>query len=433
MKHLFTLLMIFSAFTAFSQSEITIVADNLSQPVGIEPGPEGTILVAEAGTGQNDGGVTAIHPVLGQVKVLDSMPSYFDTVSQEVVGPMRVQMLDETMAAVFISEVPGPLGSSILIYDARDLLLSGGTLGPDDALHQIKVGEYVLSQGYEASNPFSLVHNGCDMYIVDAAANAIIRRNGLTGVMSVFAEFDQVANPLPFGPPMTDAVPTRIVRDTSGFLVSSLTGFPFADSVSKVYAVDDEGNVSVRDSGYTLVTDMTLDPEGDGFFALQMATFRSDSTPPFVINSAIITQTHADGSRDTVASGFGPSPGLFVAGDGSFYVTNLFAGTVTRIEPTSTSLTKPAVKILKSMQVFPNPAENDINLRYDLKESGDTHIEIFNSLGQNIVRKEIGHQQSGSQNIRVDLSSLNSTPGQVYYILLKSGKSWFQSAFTTGR
>jgi len=430
MKHLITLLFLISTSIAYSQTEVSVVAQNLLQPVGIDQGPEGTILIAEAGTGQDDGGVTAIHPLLGQVRVLTGMPSYFDTTTQEVVGPYRVQMLEGTLAAVFMSEVPGPLGSSVLIYDASTLLLGGGPLGPEDALHQIKVGEFVRSQGYEESNPFSLVHDGCDMYIVDAAANAIIKRDGLSGIMSIFATFDPVPNTAPFGPPMTDPVPTRIVQDTAGFLVSSLTGFPFNDGASNIYRIDMEGNVSIADSGYTLVTDMAMHPAGDGCYALQFANFRMDSLPPFANGSALITHTNAQGLRDTVVSGFGASPGFIVNGDGSFYVTNIFAGTASLVKPTSTGLLYPDHDNIESIKVFPNPAREGINIQYDLPVSGESHVEIFNVLGQSIYRQELGFQTAGQQNIKLDIPGIKGV-GQMYYLMLRSGDTWYKSSFTS--
>ncbi|HLU94459.1 MAG TPA: ScyD/ScyE family protein [Membranihabitans sp.] len=434
MKQIFTLLLAFLTTITFGQTEVSVVASNLKSPVGVSSGPNGALLIAEAGTGHDDGGVTILHPLLGQIKVLDSMPSYFDTLTQEIVGPYRVQMLEGLMAAVFISSVNGPLASSILIYDAaelEDIVLLGGTLGPNDALHQINVGEFVLGQGYTQSNPFSLVHDGCDMYIVDAAANAIIKRTGLTGVLSVFAEFEDVVNPSGFGPPVTNAVPTRIVQDTAGFLVSSLTGFPFVHGVSNIYHVDWEGNVTVRDSGYTLVTDMTLDPGGNGFYTLQFASFNQDSMPPFVNNSSIITHTDAEGNRDTVASGFGASPGFLLHEDGSFYVTNIFAGTLAKLEPTSTGLLRPDNDILKTIKVFPNPATDGIHLNYDLPAAGQTQIEIFNVLGQNVFKKDLGKQLAGPQSVRLDLPAITKNAGQMYYLFLKSGNTLYQSSFTT--
>lgn len=434
MKQVITLIFALISTITFSQTEKTIVAENLISPVGVSWGPGGSLMIAETGTGHDDGGVTVKHPLLGQVKALDSMPSFFDTTTQEVAGPTRVQMLEGTMAAVFTGEVPGPLGSSILIYDAKDLqdaLIMGRALGPKDALHQIDIGKYVISQGYEGSNPFSLVHDGCDMYIVDAAANAIIKRTGLTGVLSVFAEFPDVVNPTGFGPPVIDVVPTRIVKDSTGFLVSSLTGFPFIDGLSNIYHVDWEGNVSIRDSGYTLVTDLALDPEGDGFYALQYAHFSLDSMPPFVINSSIITHTHSDGSRDTVASGFGPGAGFLPNADGSFYVTNLFGGTLEKLVTTSTGLSTPKQSLLETIKVFPNPARGGINLNYDLPSTGDTQIEIYNVLGQNIYRKKLGTQLAGSHQLQIDLSGITTGSAQMYYIILKSDQTKYRGSFIT--
>ncbi|HLT92913.1 MAG TPA: ScyD/ScyE family protein [Membranihabitans sp.] len=434
MRSILTSLFIFCSVVAFSQSEITILAGNLLQPVGIAEGPNNTILIAEAGTGQDDGGVSILHPQLGPIKVLDNMPSYFDTATQEVLGPMRVQMVEGSLAAVFMAQVPGPLGSSILIFDANDLqdvVLAGGTLGPDDALHQIKLRDFVLDAGFEDSNPFSMVHDGCNMYIVDAAANAIIKRDGLTGVLSVFAVFDNVPNPAaPLGPPTVHAVPTKIVQDTSGFLVASLTGFPFNTGAANIYHVDMDGQVTVRDSGYSLVTDLMMHPEGDGFYALQFANFSLDSMPPFIFNSSIITHTNAAGERDTIHWGFGPSPGFLYGGEDVFYVSNLFTGTLARLEPTSTGLLTPDHSFQKSLKVFPNPTSRDINLNFELAAAGQTHIEVYNALGQNVYRKELGNQLAGSHTIKLDIPGLNSAAGQMYYVIMKSGNNWYQATFT---
>ncbi len=52
---------------------------------------------------------------------------------------------------------------------------------------------------------------GGDQYIVDAAANAIIRRDAQTGAFNFSAAFADVPNPAEVGPPMLNAVPTDIV------------------------------------------------------------------------------------------------------------------------------------------------------------------------------------------------------------------------------
>lgn len=58
-----------------------------------------------------------------------------------------------------------------------------------------------------------------DMYIADAGGNSIVKRKAATGELSQFARFPPFPNPLPFGPPVVDPVPTDIVAkpDGSGF------------------------------------------------------------------------------------------------------------------------------------------------------------------------------------------------------------------------
>lgn len=124
------------------------------------------------------------------------------------------------------------------------------------------------------------------------------------------------------------------------------------------------GQVEVVDSGLTLVTDLTLAPDGDGLLALQFARFRSDSMPPFVIGSGQIMQIHPDGSKDTLAAGFGPSAGLAVGDVNEYYVTNLFFGTVMKLSQTSTSNHQVSKNANPVLSISPNPVSDYFTLAW---------------------------------------------------------------------
>ena len=96
-----------------------------------------------------------------------------------------------------------------------------------------------------------------DLFITDAAANLIIRRKP-DGSKTRFASFPDIDNPLPIGPPKINFVPTGIAWDGSKFYVTSLTGFPFAPEAAEIKQVDQFGNVTDYQKGFTTLVDVEL-------------------------------------------------------------------------------------------------------------------------------------------------------------------------------
>lgn len=67
------------------------------------------------------------------------------------------------------------------------------------------------------SNPFDLVAAGNRLYVTDGGQNVLWRIDLTNGNFSALADFPPVPNPLPFGLPVVDAVPTGIVFATADF------------------------------------------------------------------------------------------------------------------------------------------------------------------------------------------------------------------------
>jgi hypothetical protein len=431
---LFFIALIISHF-AYSQLNMEVVGSELRGPIGIERDSDGNLWIAESGSGQNDGAVSVIWADGTQQRIIDALPSLFDTATSETLGPSRVQLFNDQYFGVLILGGIPELGSSILVYPRDSIVLGGAPLGVEDAANIIHLEERVLQLGFEESNGYSFVHDGKDLYIADAAANAIIHRDGLTGVIQPFATFPPSVNPLPFGPPFIDAVPTRIIHNPDGgFYVSQLTGFPFIDGASKIFSVDTTGQVGVVDSGLTLVTDLATAADGDGLIALQFASFRLDSTPPFVIGSGQIIQIHEDGTKDTLASGFGPSPGLVVAGTNEFYVTNLFFGTVVKLSQTSTSAHDVQNNQTSGLHIAPNPANAQFTVQWYQPAGGEVTLKVAGMDGKIITNRKLGYFAEGNQTTTLDRESLGlqHVPVQNLAIGLTSGKMFYSALMVLG-
>src|SRR5690606_36630543 len=102
------------------------------------------------------------------------------------------------------------------------------------------------------SNIYQLAFGPEDhLYIIDAGANAVIKRDKNSKALSLFAKIPNING-------TTDPVPTGIVYDGSKFLVSTLSGAPFIKGSAKIFQIDLEGNVSDYKTGFNTATDILL-------------------------------------------------------------------------------------------------------------------------------------------------------------------------------
>ncbi|WAC13575.1 ScyD/ScyE family protein [Dyadobacter pollutisoli] len=296
-----------------TQFAVSDFASGLRAPIGMVVDEKGQLWVSEAGTGNNDGSIVMITP-----------------------GGLKTTVLTGFLSAA--SPEGGPEGLSHLYYENGKLYVLHGLEGflyivdvsnfkasdPAMALNLVPkedIGTYVKTLNLTNplnSNAFSLT-KGPDghFYIGDAGANAIIKRDKDTHALSLFAKIP--------GPSMTvDAVPTGIVFDGTKFLVSQLTGFPFASGVANVFQVTTDGTVSVHKSGFTTLTHLTLTVNNKplllhfGDFALP------DGFLPFT--GSILNE---DGT--VLLGGLMMPTDIKRSGDRTFYVQSYALGTIQKL------------------------------------------------------------------------------------------------------
>jgi hypothetical protein len=179
------------------------------------------------------------------------------------------------------------------------------------------------------SNPYGLVVTpGGEFLVTDGAGNdALIATVGST--ISTLTVLPAQPNPLPFGPPVYESVPTAVAVGPDGDrYVGEFTGFPFPPGGANVYRVDaPSGNRSIAHSAFTNIIDLTFDANGN-LYVLQFTTngLASDIGPG---PGALIKIDATTGDRTTIASDGLMFPTSVLAGEnGTLYVSNqgTFAG-----------------------------------------------------------------------------------------------------------
>ena len=321
-----------ATFHMNAQATMEVVTENLRMPVGIEADKAGNLWIAEQGTGHDDAAVTVVWANGKTERVITRLPSAIDPETKQITGAVRAQILDKKHLAVFT-------GKDIHIFDRSAFGEGKSALSTDEAIIIVRTDEFVRRAGYDSSNPYSMVYDGRDMYIADAAANIVIRRKGLTGKLDVFAKLPAIGYTTEQGEATAEAVPTRIVPNPDGgFLVTTFTGFPFPEGAAKIFAVDMAGKVKIAENHMTMLTDIAAHPHGNGWLTLEFGQFFPGESGTPVPNSGRIIHLLEDHSRELVAAGFGPSGGMAVIDGETIYVTDLSAGTVVRLSTKTTSM-----------------------------------------------------------------------------------------------
>ena len=234
--------------------------DQLRAPIGLTLDTKGQLWVTEAGTGKNDGSIVMITPQGTKTTAMTGFPS---VIANGAIEGMSHPLFHDGKLYV-LHGVSGMLYTiDVASFKAGDAALALATAQKED------VGTYIRSLNLTNpinSNVFDLVMGpDGNLYIADAGANAIFKRDKATGKLSLFAKIPDAATKV-------EAVPTGIVFDGTRFLVTTLSGFPFAPGNAKMYQITTDGTVSEYKTGFTTLSHLTLSKNNKPL-AIQMAEF----------------------------------------------------------------------------------------------------------------------------------------------------------------
>ena len=162
------------------------------------------------------------------------------------------------------------------------------------------------------------------IYIVDAAANALLAYNKNTGALNVITEFLPFNNTTSLGPPRVDVVPTGVVYHDGDIFVSVFGGFPFNSSDSRIFKVGLDGQISTTARGFNGAVDLMSD--GQDLLVVEFAKFNGS----FQANTSTISRLK-DSEREVIVDGLNFVGGVCQNLSGDFFVTSMGTGEVLKI------------------------------------------------------------------------------------------------------
>lgn len=387
MKHIKPLLFVTTLFffilipatRAFSRDVFTT---GLKAPAKIITAGQSHLIVAETGTAApNSGRISLINRTTGQRRTLiDNLPSGFNTVEHSPSGPSGIK-LDGLKLYVTIGQgdsvIPGPRGGLVanpnpgtplndsvlefmlpadyeannngfvLTLSDQNLLAKGSQVVLQNAEGKIMNVRLVanlpdykteyrpgLPQGnVRPANLYGVEMVNGRLYVVDASFNQLYLVQPLTGEYAIFGVFPPRPNPLPFGPPVVEAVPTSVRSYIGSLLVTCFTGFPFANELSDIRQLDFDGSQNtVFMNELTTAIDVLpviLPRLQSAFFTLEFST-NMLAQPIEPGRLRLVTADHSWELSDTLIS---PTSMARDSDTGILYITEIFPGNVVRIIP----------------------------------------------------------------------------------------------------
>ncbi len=311
------------------------VLEGLANPRGLALDAEGWLYVAEAGSGGTGAQITGGDGAILSYGTTGAITRVRDGVRETVAAGLPSLAGDGGFGATGIHDLAILDGGIYTVQgfggdpNQRDGLvaadpgaillgqvgrLEGGTVTP---VADIAALERDGGPDDEAnSNPFGLTAGPGGLVVADAGGNDILTV-GPDGGVAVAAVLPPAPNPLPFGPPVYQAVPTGIATAPDGTIAfGQLTGFPFPPGAANVFSLGVDGGVDTVAGGFTNLIDVAFGGDGS-LYALEAD---SDSLLNPGTTGALF-EVFADGTRALLFDGLESPTGLAVGPDGVFYVS----------------------------------------------------------------------------------------------------------------
>ena len=323
---------------------VTVVAEGLLGPIGMAALPDGTLLVAEEGTGERNAsaGVSMITP---DGKIGRFITGLFSTRDAgDLAGVPLISLAPDGRTLYVGNFGQGHLWTLALTDEqlATGLTLPEVPYTPDD------LGKAMLPlNNVMLTNPFDIAYAPDGAPVVsDASGNGVATTNadGTTRFIHRFALLDnpvQPTNPI-------EAVPAGIIRRGDEYWVTLLGGCPYPAGGGQLVAIDTARNQRTIVDGLNMPIDVAQSPDGT-VWLLEFATFPPGgdcfSGRDYQVDSGRLSRLRADGTLETVLDNLNFPGAVLPMADGSLYISEVLPGRILHVTFDEEQLRKPAASL----------------------------------------------------------------------------------------
>lgn len=349
---------------------VTVIANGLLNPVGLALLPDGSLLIAEEGTGDPDlsAGVSLMTPEGDVGRLISGLPSGRDSgdlsgVPLVAVAPDYSQIYVGNFGAGHLWTLP---------------LSEEGTLAlPETPFTPEQLGQAMAPfNNVRLTNPFDMTFDADGLPVVsDASENGVAKPNA-DGTTRFIHRFDELVNPLDSRFTI-DAVPTGIARVGDEYYVTLFGGCPYPPAGGELVAIDEQRNQRTVIDSLNMPIDVAVGPDGT-VWVLEFATFNPDgscfSGMGYRHDTGRLSYITEEGRLQPVLTGLNFPGAVLPLPDGSLFMTEIFDGEVLHItfdEPVTSPITSPEpVTISYDEPVYLEADDYDAALAAVIREQG---------------------------------------------------------------
>ena len=323
-------------------ANVTIFAEGLDNPRGLEFGSDGTLYVAEGGQGgttSTEGECEQVVPPVGPYTGGDN--ARISTLDADGQRTSLVEGLPSTQTAATLGSLVSGVADIAFVDDTLYYLLASGgcSHGNSDAPNGVyRVNEdgatelvsdlstFVMANPTAFQNPadfepdesaYGLEAFNDQLYIAESNHGALDAVDPATGTPSRVLDLSATEGHL---------VPTAMAVGPDGNLyLSNLMPFPVMAGASTVYTVTPEGELDVYAKGVTAVLGLAFDAAGQ-LYVLETSGPGAGMEAPIVPGTGRVVRVTDEGDLEVVATGLVFPTGMAFGPDGTLYVSNFGFG-----------------------------------------------------------------------------------------------------------
>lgn len=335
-------LMVFAGFLSAQEAEpntpsITVLIEGLHNPLGMALAGDGTLFIAEEGTGMDDlsAGVSIRQPDGTIGRYISGLPSGRD--SGDLSGVALVQISPDGETLYVGNFGAGHLWAMPLTLPIE---LPETPYTPDD----LGIAMQPLNR-VALLNPFAMTFDPLGIPVVSDASNNGVAKENTDGTTRFIHRFDPLIDPE--NERLTiDPVPTGIERVGEEYYVTLFGGCPYPANSGELVAIDEQRQQRTVVDNLNMPIDVAVGSDGT-IWVLEFATFSADgscfSGSGYQQNTGTLSRLRPDGTLEAVVRNLNFPGAILPLPDGSLYVTEIFDGEVLHIRFDGETASQPLI------------------------------------------------------------------------------------------